>query len=246
MSHRSCLYHKKNPRFSHLHLVAREFCIWLLGKLPLTLFWNLTGNYFQIPFIWAIYYVSIMKRTWDLTICIWLLRSFASGYWGGCHGDSIFQNLKCGFEDLSNEPQLKSVNSVVAEIGGTWHDRTSWPRCHILLYIGGPFEQTICPRPALIATNSPPRGDVTWHDGTSSPKWHVYKTKFRHTAKCSSLKGHHTNSSMELVVIWGTLACSDLANSDLACSDLAHSDLAHFFYQNSCIFYSIFITWELI
>ncbi len=27
MSHRSYLYHKKNLRFSHLHLVAREFCI---------------------------------------------------------------------------------------------------------------------------------------------------------------------------------------------------------------------------
>ncbi len=32
MSHRSCLYQKKNLRFSHLQLVAGEFCIWLLGK----------------------------------------------------------------------------------------------------------------------------------------------------------------------------------------------------------------------
>ncbi len=54
---------------------------------------------------------------------------------------------------------------------------TSWPRCHILLYIGGPFEQTICPRPAPIATNSPHRGG---HDmmGISSPKRHVYKKIF--------------------------------------------------------------------
>ena len=33
------------------------------------------------------------------------------------------------------------------------------------------------------------------HDGTSSPKWHVYKKKFLHTAKCSSLKGHRTTTS---------------------------------------------------
>ncbi len=34
MSHISYLYHEKNLRFGHLHLVAREFCIWLLGRLP--------------------------------------------------------------------------------------------------------------------------------------------------------------------------------------------------------------------
>ncbi len=62
-----------------LHLVAREFCIWLLGILPWTFFWNLTANYFQTPFIWAIDHVSITKRTWDVAICIWLLGSFASG-----------------------------------------------------------------------------------------------------------------------------------------------------------------------
>ncbi len=38
MSHRSCLYHKKNLRFSHLHLVAKEFCVWLLGRLSRILF----------------------------------------------------------------------------------------------------------------------------------------------------------------------------------------------------------------
>ncbi len=27
MSHRSYLYHKKNLRFGHLHLAAKEFCI---------------------------------------------------------------------------------------------------------------------------------------------------------------------------------------------------------------------------
>ncbi len=64
---------------SHLHLVAREFCIWLLGKLPWTFFWNSTANYFQILFIWATDHLSVTKRTWDLAICIWLSGSFASG-----------------------------------------------------------------------------------------------------------------------------------------------------------------------
>ncbi len=31
-----------------------------------------------------------------------------------------------------------------------------------------------------------------WCEGTFSPKWHVYKKKFWHTTKCSSLKGHRT------------------------------------------------------
>ncbi len=38
MSHTSCLYHEKNLRFGHLHLVAGVFCIWLLGKLSWTFF----------------------------------------------------------------------------------------------------------------------------------------------------------------------------------------------------------------
>ncbi len=38
MSHILCLYHEKNLRFDHLHLVVKEFCIWLLGKLLLTFF----------------------------------------------------------------------------------------------------------------------------------------------------------------------------------------------------------------
>ena len=46
----------------------------------------------------------------------------------------------------------------------------------------------------------------------------------------------YKNSSMELAVIWGNLACSDLARSDLAC----------FFCQNSYFFHLIFTTWELI
>ncbi len=27
MSHRSCLYHKKNLKFGYLYLIAKEFCI---------------------------------------------------------------------------------------------------------------------------------------------------------------------------------------------------------------------------
>ncbi len=85
MSHISCLYHEKNLRFSHLHLVAKEFCIWLLGRLP-----------------WRFH----------------------------------FSKFECGFKDLSNEPQIKSVPSAVAEIGHQWlggcdMTGTSSPKWHV-------------------------------------------------------------------------------------------------------------------
>ncbi len=55
------------------------------------------------------------------------------------------------------------------------------------------------------------RGE-TWQDmmGTSSPKWYVYKKNFRHTAKCSSLKGHRTTMCNTITdTQWGARPLSD-------------------------------------
>ncbi len=50
MSHILCLYHKKNLRFVHLHLVAKEFCIWLLGRLPWIFHFSKFEMWIQRPF----------------------------------------------------------------------------------------------------------------------------------------------------------------------------------------------------
>ncbi len=65
MSHRSCLYHKKNLKFSHLHLVAKEFCIWLLGRLPWRFHFSKFELWIQRPFQRALDQVCTFSSCWD-------------------------------------------------------------------------------------------------------------------------------------------------------------------------------------
>ncbi len=190
-----------------LHLVAGVFCIWLLGKLPLIFFWNLTGNYFQIPFIWAIDHASITKRTWDLAICIWLLGSFASGCWGVLHliarevAIDILLKLNCKLLSntfhmshilcLYHEKNLRfgHLHLVAKELCIWLLGRLPW-RFHFSkfeMWIQRPFQwalDQVCTfsscwdRPPIALHRG--RADVMGWDvtGTSSPKCHVYKKIF--------------------------------------------------------------------
>ncbi len=64
LSHRSGLYHKKNVRFSHLYLIAREFCIWLLGRLPWRFHFSKFEMWIQRPFQWALDQVCTFSSCW--------------------------------------------------------------------------------------------------------------------------------------------------------------------------------------
>ncbi len=87
MSYRSCLYHKKNLRFSHLHLVAKEFYIWLPGSFAarefaidilLKLNCKLLSNTFDMSHIYVLIIISKNLRFGHLHLvakefCVWLL-----------------------------------------------------------------------------------------------------------------------------------------------------------------------------